>query len=94
MSTDENHWGLRALCKTEGHPSDWDDDLDGVYESKAARNERHRRAMNVCNQHCPVQLQCAQNTDAWRESGIWFGVHLETWREAQRQVAQARLESA
>jgi Transcription factor WhiB len=82
----------RALCRHEGHPSDWDDTLDDEFEPEAYRRQRHARAKAVCAR-CPVRLWCEGEVDLWRDSGIWFGLHLEAWREAQHQSRQGQFVS-
>lgn len=68
------------LCLIEGQPSDWDDELDNVYESPRARKERHDRAKAVCSR-CPARMWCQGRVNLWTDSGIHFGIHLEKWRE-------------
>lgn len=82
-------WELRGLCRTEGHPSDWDDRLDNpsedpdLAEKPSARRARHERAKAVCRR-CPVRIECAANTNLDIDDGIRFGELLPELRDARR----------
>lgn len=61
-----------ALCRVEGHPSWWDDELDAVGENEAQRKERHDRAKAICAR-CPVRDACRERFDPERDAGVWAG---------------------
>lgn len=93
-----SHWGDRALCRYEGHPSDWDEVLDSTVttpEPRQLRGARWRRAIEVC-QRCPVQLECRMDVDPEIDTGIRFGVLLTSQfrqkliDEERRRVAERK----
>lgn len=83
------NWRGRALCRSEGHPSDWDDELDipddEPKETRRDRRARHTRAKEVC-MRCPVKLDCALDCDVHTEVGIWFGQNLGELRVAMERA--------
>lgn len=85
-------WLPFALCREEGHPSWWDDRLDapdGEEESREERDRRHEKAKTVCRR-CPVQDECAVNTDLERDEGVRFGVLLAELKTHKRHKERQR----
>lgn len=61
-----------ALCRVEGNPTWWDDEI-AERETDRARTLRHGKAKAVCGR-CPAILACAELFDPELDAGVWFGV--------------------
>lgn len=70
-----------ALCRVEGQPSWWDDEIHA--EDEATRTRRHGKAQEVCAR-CPVIAACAERFDPDRDAGVWFGVVHERGHRTHR----------
>lgn len=69
-------WRTQAACTERVREMLWDDRLEG--ESDDHRDERHGKAMAVCNRVCTVREQCGDGVDPKIDEGVRGGHRLPT----------------